>query len=67
MTKRGVVTKRAATRHSVFYVCFSAVILDVTKRRGETAREKARGNTNGLSQIPSVNNHHHNNLTNNTE
>ena len=29
------------------------VILDVTKRRGESAREKARGNSNGLSHIPS--------------
>ena len=29
------------------------VISDVTKRRGVRAREKARGDTNGLSQIPS--------------
>ena len=29
------------------------VISDVTKRRGVRAREKARSDTNGLSQIPS--------------
>ena len=37
-----------------FTYVLRVVILDVTKRRGgETAREKARGNTNGLSHIPS--------------
>ena len=30
-----------------------AVVLDVTKRRGERVREKVRGDTNGLLQIPS--------------
>ena len=29
------------------------VISDVTKRCGETVREKAKGNTNGLSHVPS--------------
>ena len=35
-----------------FTYVLRVVILDVTKRRG-APREKARGNTNGLSQIPS--------------
>ena len=36
-----------------FTYVLRVVILDVTKRRGVKAREKARCNTNGLSQIPS--------------
>ena len=37
-----------------FTYVLRVVILNVTKRRGERAREKARGNnTNGFSQIPS--------------
>ena len=32
--------------------CWHDIYLDVTKRRGVRARDKARGNTNGLSQIP---------------
>ena len=32
-----------------FTYVLSAAILDVTKRRGDRGREKARGNTNGLS------------------
>ena len=38
----------------MFYVCVTCCYLDVTKRRGETAREKARGISNGLSQTPST-------------
>ena len=36
-----------------FTYVLRVVILDVTKRRGERAREKARGNTNGLWHVPS--------------
>ena len=36
-----------------FTYVLRVVILDVNKRRGVMAREKARCNTNGLSQIPS--------------
>ena len=36
-----------------FMYVLRVVILVVTKRHGERAREKARGGTNGLSQIPS--------------
>ena len=35
-----------------FTYVLRVVNLDVAKRRGGRAREKARGNTNGLSQIP---------------
>ena len=35
-----------------FTYVLRAVILDVTKRCGERTREKARGNTSSLSQIP---------------
>ena len=35
-----------------FMYVLHVVILDVTKRRGVRAQEKARGDTNGLSQIP---------------
>jgi len=40
-------------RHSIFYVCVTCCYLDVTKRRDETARDKARGNNNGPSYVPS--------------
>ena len=40
-------------RHSIFYVCVTCCYLDITKRHGETAREKARGNNNGPSHVPS--------------
>ena len=36
-----------------YSTCVTCCYSDVTKRRGKTAREKARGNTNGLSKIPS--------------
>ena len=40
-----------------FTYVLRVVILNVTKRRGERARGKARGdNTNGLSQLPSKKN-----------
>ena len=40
-------------RHSIFYVCVTCCDLDVTISLSETAREKARGNNNDLSHVPS--------------
>ena len=40
-------------RHSIFYVCVTCCDLDVTISLSETAREKARGNNNDLSYVPS--------------
>ena len=40
-------------RHSIFYVCVTCCDLDVTISLSETEREKARGNNNDLSYVPS--------------
>ena len=40
-------------RHLIFYVCVTCRDLDVTIRLSETAREKAKGNNNDLSYVPS--------------
>ena len=40
-------------RHSVFYVCVTCCDLDVTISLSETEGEKARGENNGLSHVPS--------------
>ena len=40
-------------RHSIFYVCVTCCDLDVTISLSETEGEKARGNNNDLSYIPS--------------
>ena len=40
-------------RHSIFYLCVTCCDLDVTISLSETTREKARGNNNDLSYVPS--------------
>ena len=40
-------------RHSIFYVCVTYCDLDFIISLRETAREKARGNNNELSHVPS--------------
>ena len=40
-------------RHSIFYVCVTCCDLNVTIRQSASAREKARGNNNDLSHVPS--------------
>ena len=40
--------------HSIFYICVTCCDLDVTMRRHDKSeREKARGNNNDLSYVPS--------------
>ena len=39
--------------HSIFYICVTCCDLDVTVSLSETEREKARGNNNDLSYVPS--------------
>ena len=43
-------------RHSIFYVCVTCCDLYVTINLSETEREKARGNNNDLSYVPSKKN-----------
>ena len=41
-------------RRSIFYVCVTCCVLDVTMRRHyQSVREKARGTNNDLSYVPS--------------